>query len=133
MCMIDDSERVEMLREGWRNARKDHRCKECGRTINSGERYHLDVFVSDGEVTSHKSCAHCMVVREWLAAECGGWLFGFVEEDAAEHVSENPRHYGSELLRAVVGMRRHWRSRKGRLLPVPGPIRTTEMLLEAQP
>jgi len=46
MCMLDDSEgHVTMLSEADPVARKAHKCKECGREIALGERYHVDRFI----------------------------------------------------------------------------------------
>jgi hypothetical protein len=131
--MIDDADTVTMLEYARPvKARKAHRCNECRRTIEPGETYQTEAFMFEGEFNRHKTCAHCWVVRDWLTAECGGMVYGQVEEDAREHVVDNPRYYGTELLRAVVGMHRHWRTRKGRLMPVPGPIRTSDELLAAR-
>ena len=133
MCMIDNADRVTMLADAREvRARKAHRCDECRRTIEPGETYHTEAFVFEGESQTHKTCAHCWVVRQWLIDECGGMVYGEVEEDARQHAAENPRHYGTELLRAVVGMGRHWRTRKGQLMPVPRSIRTSYELLAAR-
>lgn len=121
MCMTDDAEQVRHLdRGGFVTARQEHRCMECARQIDAGEKYHAETFVLNGAVTRHKTCGHCMAVRQWLADECGGWAYTAVEEDAAEHVSG----YGMDLARAVIGMRWKWRGKSGRLLPVPRRILT---------
>lgn len=79
MCMLDNGDgMVTMLSQAEPVARKAHKCKECGREIAPGERYHVDRFIWEGELNTHKVCAHCMVAREWLSDECGGWLFGVV-------------------------------------------------------
>lgn len=129
MCMIDyDSDgAVTRIADGqYFRAKKQHKCKECGRLIDAGESYHREAYVFDGQFTVNKTCAHCMVVRNWLQNECGGWLFGAVEEDAREHVHGNGYLYGFDLYRAVVGMQWQWRTPSGRLLPVPQPIKTSE-------
>ena len=130
MCMIDDAETVELLRTAIQTAKTGHKCHECFRTIGSGEQYYSDVFVFDGKFTNHKTCAHCMKVRNWLQDECGGFLYGGVKEDAREHVF-NHDGYGYELYRAIVGMQWRWRTKSGRLLPVPQNIRTTDELKES--
>jgi hypothetical protein len=122
MCLIDSSDgQVTMLDAGrYVVARRAHKCAECWRRIDAGERYYRETFVFEGDLSHHKTCEHCMVVRQWLQDECGGWLFGSVQEDAADHASG----YGVDLARAVIGMRWKWRGRSGRLLRVPGPIPT---------
>ena len=134
MCMIGDAEdRVTMIQDGkYQVARLKHKCKECGRAIEIGERYHAEVFIYDRMLSRHKTCTHCMVVREWLAEECGGWLYGGVEEDAREHVLSNPGFYRRDLYRACVGMQLKWRSPSGRLLPIPRRITTTDEILAAR-
>ena len=131
MCMIDCGDGfVTLLSRQTRTAKKEHKCRECFRVIAAGEKYLLESYVFDGDFTAHKTCAHCMVVRDWLQDECGGLLYGGVEEDAREHVFENRGYYGYELYRAVVGMQWKWRSPSGRLLPIPKPIRTSDQLRE---
>ena len=126
MCMMDDSDGsvTHLEKGGYVIARREHKCAECARRIDAGEGYHTEVYVFDGRITRHKTCAHCMVVRNWLSDECGGWLYTAVEEDAAEHA----RGYGMDLARAVIGMRWQWRGKSGRLLPVPRPILTGDQL-----
>ncbi len=129
MCMIDDADgRVTTLAQGYVTARKQHRCAECLRFISVGETYHRESFLFEGEFTLHKTCAHCMVVRGWLRDECGGWRYGSIEEDAADHANG----YGVDLARAVIGMKWKWRGPSGRLLKVPAPIKTGREL-RAQP
>lgn len=129
MCMIDDSDGpVTILGEpGWMKARKEHKCRECFRFIETGERYYREVYVFDGDFTTHRTCEHCKVVREWLVDECGGFLYGGIEEDAREHCWS--RQYKMDLYRAVVGMSKYWRRKDGSLLPVPKPIKTTDEIL----
>lgn len=128
MCMIDDGVGiVTMINEGrYFVARGIHRCGECGRDIKPSERYHRESYVFEGDFKMHKTCVHCMVVRGWLTEECGGWLFGQIEEDAREHVFDSPGHYRMDVYRAVVGMQWCWRSPSGRLLPVPVRIKTSD-------
>lgn len=128
MCMLDDADgRVTIINEGcYVTARKPHKCAECRRTIDAGERYHRESFVFDGRFQAHKTCAHCMVVRDFLSEECGGWLYGDVEEDAREHCHSGI--YRMDLYRAVVGMQRNWRRKDGRLMNVPTRITTSDDL-----
>lgn len=118
MCMIDSGDGyVTMIREEDRAAKKQHKCSECARLIEPGEVYRFEFFTFDGSRSMHKTCAHCRVVRAWLNDECGGFLFGAVEEDIREHAHEGG--YGMDVLRLAVGMSQKWRRRDGQLRPVP--------------
>jgi hypothetical protein len=124
MCMIDDSDgRVEVLSMRWPRARKPHKCGECHRVIEPGERYNIHAGTYEGEFVTHKTCEHCTVARDWLSAECGGWLYEGVEEDISEHATNGL--YGRPVMRLAIGMRRKWRTRKGALMPVPEVPATT--------
>ena len=132
MCMIDDSDgQVTMLRDGkYVTAKKQHKCAECHRFIEQGERYHVETYKFDGAVTTHKTCAHCMVARDWLQDECGGSLYGAIEEDIREHCFS--RVYRMDLYRVAVGMSWCWRTPSGRLLPVPKAITTSDEITKAE-
>lgn len=123
MCMIDYAdERCIVLHEGNPTARKQHTCSECGRTIRVGETYENACLLYDGTKSTSKTCVHCQEVRRWLSRECGGWCYGGVEEDIAEHAHEG---YGWPVARMAVGMRTHWTRRDGNLLPLPKQPPTT--------
>lgn len=123
MCMIDFAdEPVTMLAKKMQTALKLHKCAECRRLIEPGERYMVERFVTDGTVVRHKTCKHCLVVREWLMAECGGWVFGDVEEDLDEHACDG---YPMDVKRLAVSMRRDWRNHHGCMMPVPTRPMTT--------
>lgn len=120
MCMIDSADPVTPINDGeYRKARKAHKCNECRRAIDVGERYHYETFTGDNGFTQHKTCAHCMVARDWLQKECSGWIYGGVEEDLREHVTDNGGYYGMPLARLSVAMKNNWRRRDGSLRPVP--------------
>jgi hypothetical protein len=111
-------------------AKAAHRCAECGRVIEPGERYLRERYVWDGKFTVHKTCAHCEVARDWLAQECGGWLYGGVEEDIREHCFGYG--YGMDLYRLAVGIAWKWRTPRGRLLPVPAVPQTGHEIAAAR-
>lgn len=117
MCMYDScDDTVEVLSSSWHTARITHKCNECRRSISPGERYFSDRYVFDGQFCNHKVCAHCMVVREWLQDECGGFVYGGVEEDIREHAYSS---YPMDVKRLAVGMWWDWTTPSGRLMPVP--------------
>lgn len=130
MCMIDAcDERVTRINSGeYRVARKEHRCMECRRPIAAGERYHYETFVSDGRFADHKTCAHCMIARAWLSAECGGWAYGMVREDIEEHAEGGGYGFGVKFL--AVGMARKWKRKDGRPWPIPRLPKTTHQKME---
>ena len=125
MCMIDDADGAVTTISGLlqRVARVTHKCKECCRIIDKGEKYFVESYVFEGEFTTHKTCAHCKVARDWLQDECGGWLYGGVAEDIREHVFS--KMYSMSLTRVAVGMQWQWRTPKGRLMLVPRMPKTT--------
>lgn len=117
MCMIEDSDgTVTSLHDCNHTARKEHKCTECCRTIERGEVYKNERYVWDGSAHTQKTCAHCQVVRAWLTATCGGWVYGGLREDIAEHFHEG---CGIESGRLTIGMMRKWHRRDGRLMPIP--------------
>lgn len=103
-----------------RSARKEHRCSECGRTIETGESYLYVFGVWQGSPNQYKVCRHCNVAKCWLVAECGGFLFEGIEEDIHGHAQEYGSTTSAALYRIVVGMRRKWRRRDGGMMPLPG-------------
>jgi len=118
MCMIDGAEGcVTVLLARHQKANKDHRCAECFRTIRKGEKYLNERYVWEGSATTHKTCKHCQVVRDWLQGECGGFLYGGIEEDICEHGWEN--YYGVGVKMLAVGMRRKWTTKSGHLWRTP--------------
>jgi len=122
--MIDDGDgQVTALGNATPTARKAHKCAECYRTIEPGERYFVDRYLWEGKMHNHKTCAHCNVVRQWLYEECGGWLYSGIKADIREHATSGD--YPMPVLRLAVGMMWGWRTRLGRTLPVPNVPQTT--------
>ncbi|RFA24271.1 hypothetical protein CAI21_22320 [Alkalilimnicola ehrlichii] len=122
--MIYDADgSVVMLGQDKRKARKSHRCSECRRSIQPGEEYMDERFIWQGEINQHRTCRHCLVVRDWLLAECGGYLYGYVYEDIREHVHEGA--YGVDVKFLSIGMERRWQRRDGRVWPTPRTPKTT--------
>lgn len=131
MCMTDYADPVTQVNDGeYRKARKPHKCNECGRAIAAGENYHYETFIdTGGKFAQHKTCAHCMVARGWLQAECGGWIYSGIEEDLREHVCEGG--YGMSLARLSVAMKNNWKRLDGSLRPVPAMPETTHQRMAA--
>lgn len=120
MCM-DADEMAVVLHSRQQTARKPHRCGECGRTINPGERYTDERLVWDSQARTLKTCPHCMSARAYLGEHCHGWVYTAVEEDLQSH------YYGSlgntaeerRLRLLAIGLRENWTRHDGRLWPVP--------------
>jgi len=118
MCSIDDAERFVKYTTKRRKAIKPHRCHECRRDIQKGERYYFAKGLMPGYGWSQvKMCAHCEVGADWLVAECGGYCFEQVREEIREH-ADDYRSVG--LWRLTVGMNRKWqRFGSAGLMPIP--------------
>lgn len=118
MCMIDYSDGNDWYADSWPKARKSHKCIDCGRAIEVGERYLRAACGGDGSVTTQIQCAHCNGAAELLQKYCHGFVFGSVQEDLEEHIGGYP--WSMDAARRVVGMRRRWkRFRNAGLMPVP--------------
>jgi hypothetical protein len=78
-----DYDAPEFYRVNQRKARKPHRCGECHRTIQPGERYTVCVGKWDGHLSEHHRCTHCEAV--WKALNdrfpCYCWYWGGLYED----------------------------------------------------
>ena len=69
-------------------ARKDHKCCECGNTIQRGEHYWRFAGVWDREFNHYKVCTGCEELRELLRAEEVETYLGGLYECMEE--AENP-------------------------------------------
>lgn len=119
MCMIDDAYWCDFEVTEYPRARKEHRCGECDRTIQRGERYRRTVQKFEGDVSAWKMCAHCEAAASYLVEHCNGYLVGGVREDLEEHWNARVPDDRLFLGRAIVGMRRRWRRRDGSLMSPP--------------
>ena len=117
MCAVDDADPWDVCRANERTAVKPHRCGDCGRWIEKGERYHWLTGLYDGRWSTHKTCAHCHAAGWWLNAVCGGYLMEQIGTELLEHWGEGYRDL--VIGRLIVGHRRKWRRWGGSLMPVP--------------
>lgn len=110
MCMVDDGEgHVEIFKQKHITARKQHKCRECYRVIEKGERYLREFGITNyREPFDHKTCRHCEPGRDLVQKKCRGFLYGAICEDLMEHC-----HKGIDWAvlagRYAVGMRRKWK------------------------
>ena len=120
MCMVDDAEPSKVYHQIERVARKRHRCDECGRMIEPGERYEAAAMMDYGGYWfACKTCPHCIAARRWLSDECGGWVYAGVYEDLFDHWQDDTLLRSLWLGRVLIGMRRKWQRRDGSMMPVP--------------
>jgi hypothetical protein len=120
MCRVDYCDDAALiLAEENLKAKKDHKCSECGRIIVVGEKYYRERGKYDGSMFTHKTCEHCQVARTWMYRECGGFVYGEIEEELREHWNESHEYRNRELARLIYGMSRFWKRRKGGLMPIP--------------
>lgn len=71
-------------------ARKAHKCTECCRQIQPGERYENVFGIWDGRSDTFKTCPQCLALREWVSAHvpCVCWMHGNIRGDALEAARE---------------------------------------------
>lgn len=98
-------------------ARKEHRCDDCGRTIEPGERYHRATWASYGDLLTSKMCGHCKAASRWLTVVCSGFIWSQVIEELKEHWDEEFDLRSHGLGRLVAVGRRRWK-RNGALVNV---------------
>lgn len=117
MCMVETADEIViLLHQRSPRARKEHQCTECCRTILKGETYTEERYFFDGNLSTHKTCPHCLQVRTWLIIQCGGFVYGGLLEDIVEHAEEIPL---LSVARLAIGIRNQWKRRKtGKLWPL---------------
>jgi hypothetical protein len=78
-----DGEPYEFSEMRWPKARKEHKCGECGRTIQSGEKYQSFRGKCDGDFYHEITCHQCAEIREVFS--CEAWpMWGELWNDARE-------------------------------------------------
>jgi len=70
----------------YRVAKKSHRCVECLRKIQPGERYEVASGKWDGNFDSHKTCADCVefIEKSKIGCYCYGLLMDGIDERDGE-------------------------------------------------
>ena len=76
----------EFHSEKIQTARKQHKCRECGRTIDSGEKYEYVSGCWEGNFSVFKTCEDCQNIRGEFF--CEGWNYGFILNDLCEYIAE---------------------------------------------
>lgn len=68
-------------------ARKEHKCYECKRVINKGEKYLREVTLFDGIVETWKTCVDCESLRSNFFSR--GYYFGDIIYMLREHINDS--------------------------------------------
>lgn len=81
-----DYDPPSVYRKAEHKARKQHKCHECSRLVQPGERYEVVFGIWDGRSDIFKTCSRCLALREWVKAHvpCVCWAHGNVRDDAIE-------------------------------------------------
>ena len=70
-------------------ARKDHVCHECVRTISRGELHESVSAKWDGEVQRVRTCAHCLRIRSAFVDLNGLYVHGVLSDFVGEYCGES--------------------------------------------
>ncbi len=86
-CVLVDTDFDSVkIRVKVQKARKEHKCGECGKTIETKEFYENYVGKSEGELFQQKTCLDCVSIR--TSFFCDGWIFGDILEYFYEHIRD---------------------------------------------
>lgn len=100
-------------------ARKKHRCETCGRSIETGEKYHRYDGIYDGRANSWKDCGHCASLISIFN------LPDIYDEGVGPDAVEDWEPETVAGLRAKVYWLKKWRRPDGTLYPVPRRAKVT--------
>jgi len=67
-----------------RRARKEHKCYECGETININSNYHFFSCFGNKTISNYKICKNCKIILDHFFDN--GWIFGQVWDDLNEYL-----------------------------------------------
>ena len=90
-CYCDyDGPAPSVYRKAVHTARTQHKCYECGRKIQPGERYENCFAVYDGAAVTSPTCSYCLDLRECVNAHvpCLCWSHGNIREECIETAQE---------------------------------------------
>ena len=114
---VCDYDQPDWSRIERRKAAKDHKCGECGRPIQKGERYEFSTGQYDGFISRHRTCSRCLEVRRYVQEHvpCFCWLYSdmlnIARETVAEYAHELPGLYFGWARRHIAAVgRRHERA-----------------------
>lgn len=81
-----------------RQARKEHRCTECGSRVSVGEKYEYVFAVQDGDPFTARTCSACVDLRQWTRnnVPCLCWAHGNTIEDCTAAIDDARRRAPEE-------------------------------------
>lgn len=85
---IDIEDPVELIEQKIVKARKEHTCMECKGGINSGDKYEVQKYKSNGDFVIHRICSSCLEIRE--AYLNNGYYYGMIWENMRECYDDIP-------------------------------------------
>lgn len=83
-----------------RKAIKEHKCVECSRTIEPGEKYEYASGCWEAGWKHFKTCSDCLSVRKEFF--CGGLLFAHMYNDLYYHIEDMDGNIKSECLNKLT-------------------------------
>ncbi len=115
--LIEES--VDFSTTETRTARKPHRCYECKRGIQPGEKYEHVIGKYDGKFSIYDTCALCVEIRD--AFTCGNaWYYGQLWEEMRDYAfchltTASPcfRELSPEAKAFVLEQWREWKGLEG--------------------
>lgn len=89
-CYCDFDSTWTLFKEKTVTARKAHRCYECQRVIQPGERYQSAFGIGDGDTYNMRICAQCQALRDYVEKNvpCACLGYGTLLDDARETVRD---------------------------------------------
>jgi hypothetical protein len=79
----------EFYTHTYHRARKAHKCCECGRAINIGERYEYFASKFDGDFDVNKTCHQCAEIRQVFSCGNEGPYYGQLWEEMRDNAFPN--------------------------------------------
>lgn len=83
ICDIDES--VVVLFDKIVKSRKQHKCHECYRIIEKGEKYRSEKYVFEGKIDKHNTCLDCNSIREQFFSS---FFYGDIRDMVCDFVAE---------------------------------------------
>lgn len=122
-----DYESPTVYRRSEHTAAKAHKCYECHRQINPGERYERVFAIWDGDANNVCTCRHCLALREWVVAHvpCSCRAHGNMLDDLRNDVEA----YWHEAPGLLMG----WLRRRAALKRAQGFQRSGHGYVRAKP
>ena len=92
----DHTDNSYFCSESYPQARREHTCGECRRTISPGEKYERANLGHEGSVITFKTCEDCLSVRESFF--CHGWIYQNIWSDLRKHIRNRLGEISSDCI-----------------------------------